>query len=198
MATTYTMADRDLTTLLARTMAKRHPRLYDAGVRVGVLLAHNPDVPPIKHGGHPVLAKIKPVPLKDRLLKGIDAELVIDAAEYERLRERQKEALLSHELSHIDTIDRGEGDSDEDQGEGASKVTWKVDDLGRPKLKSVPGDFDAGDCFLQVISYYGDDAIEYEMLRRCKGRADRARAAGEQGDFDQVTDPPPAPGLFEP
>lgn len=127
-----------------------------------------------------MLAHIRPVPLKDRLTKEYDAELVIDGAEYEQLRPGQREALLDHMLSGIDTVDRGEDDPDEDQGEGASKVTWRVDDLGRPKLKTVIGDWHAGPGYAEVVARHGTDAIEYELLSRCKARADAARREGQQ------------------
>lgn len=175
--TTYTLADTDVTNLLARVMALRFPRLADAGVKVGVLLARNADGPALKRNGYEVLAMIKPVPLKDRLTKGYDAELVIDGGEYERLRERQQESLLHHELSHIDTVDLTPAEMkarEEDES-----VTWKTDDLGRPKLKGVPGDWHCGDGFEQTVAIYGGDAIEYENIRRCQRRADAARAAGD-------------------
>lgn len=182
MPTTYTLADLDVTNLLARVMARRYPRLHDAGVKVGVLMARNPDGPAIKRNGYAVLGHIKPVPLKDRLTKGYDAELVIDAREYEDLRPRQQEAFIAHELRHIDTIDRdGEAEEDDDTD---TLATWKTDDLGRPKLKSVPGDWGDSDGFEDVVAEYGDDAIEYEILARCKSRADAAKRRGqrEQGE----------------
>jgi hypothetical protein len=177
MPTTYTLADADVKDLLARPIARRFPRLAGAEVRVGVLMARNPDGHPLKRGGYPVLAMIRPVPLKDRLTKGYDAELVVDAADYERLRPRQRESLLAHELRHLDTVDRVKDRGDEDD----DRVTWKTDDLGRPKLRGVPGDWNAGDGFVANVAEYGSDAIEYELLSRCKGRADRARAEGERG-----------------
>jgi hypothetical protein len=179
MPTTFSMADADVVNLIARVMARRYPRLHDAGVKVGTLLARNPDGPPIKSGGYEVLATIKPVPLKDRLTKGYDAELLIDGGEYERLRSRQQEALIAHELAHIDTVDLTPAELK--AREGDDSVTWKTDDLGRPKLKSVPGDWIAGDGFKAVVAEYGTDAIEYEMLARCKARADAAKRAGELG-----------------
>jgi hypothetical protein len=179
MPTTYTMADTDVTNLLLRVMARRCPRLHDAGVKVGVLMARNPDGPPLKRGGYEVLAMIKPVPLKDRLTKGYDAELVIDGGEYERLRGRQQEALLAHQLAHIDTIDLTPAEMR--AREQDETVTWKTDDLGRPKLKSVPGDWQAGDGFKQVVAEYGSDAIEYENIARCRAKADAAKRAGELG-----------------
>lgn len=174
MPTTYTMADADVKNLVTRVIAARFPRLHDAQCRIGVLLAHNGDGPAIKHHGYAVLACIKPVALKDRLTKGYDAEMLIDAAEFRELRERQQEATIAHELSHIDTVPLSDKELKAARQDG-SEVTWKTDDLGRPKLTSVPGDWASSDGFDEVVADYGDDAIEYVLLDKAKRRADRAR-----------------------
>ena len=105
MATTYQRADDNVWKLLDRVMKAHHHRLQDAGVRVGILFATNPDGDPVKHGGYPALAKIKPVSLKDRVSKAFDAELIIDESAFRQLRDEQREALIDHELSHINTVD---------------------------------------------------------------------------------------------
>lgn len=179
MPTSYSLADADTRNELARVMQRYHERLHTAQVRVAVLMARNPDGSAVKHGGYPALATIKPLPLKDRVLKDADALLVIDEDEWYDLKPAQRVALLDHELSHLDTIDRDENDPNEDTGEGASKVTWKTDDIGRPRLKSVKGDWQAGDGFAAVVARHGASAIEFESLSRCKHRADTARREGE-------------------
>lgn len=185
MPTTYHLADADVRNLLEQVMFEHHPRLHEAGVRVGVLFARNPDGPALKRNGYEVLAMIKPVPLKDRLTKGYDAELVIDGGEFETLKPRQQESTLHHELAHIDRVDLSPQElAARDEGDECS---WKVDDLGRPKLRSVPGSWNAGDGHTSTVEIYGADAIEYELLARCKARADRARREAER-NFD--TDPP--------
>lgn len=188
MPTTYSLADPDVRNELASVMARYHERLYAAQVRVAVLMARNPDGPAVKHGGYPALATIKPLPLKDRVLKDADALLVIDEGEWYELKPAQRVALLDHELSHIDTIDRDESDPNEDAGEGASKVTWKTDDIGRPRLKSVKGDWNAGDGFAAVVARHGASAVEFKNLSRCNSAADRARREGE-AERDATTDP---------
>jgi hypothetical protein len=172
------MADADVQNLLAQVMAEHYPRLHEAGVKVGILMARNTEGPALKRGGYEVLAMIKPVPLKDRLTKGYDAELLIDAREYEEFRERRRESLLHHELGHIDTVDLTPAEMkarEEDES-----VTWKTDDLGRPKLKSVPGNWNCGDGFVRTVAEYGTDAVEYENIRRCQARADAARREGDR------------------
>jgi hypothetical protein len=189
--TTYTLADIDATNLLARVMAAHYPRLHDAGVRVGILFARNADGPALKRGGYEVLAYVRPVPLRDRLTKGYDAELVIDGGEWERLRPRQQESLCHHELGHLDTIDLTPAEMK--AREGDESVAWRTDGLGRPKLKRVPGDWIGGDGFDETVAVYGADAIEYEAIARCKAKADAARnaadrAGGPAGPFDDGDD----------
>lgn len=181
MPTTYTLADDDVLTLVARVMRLHHPRLREAEVRVGVLMAANSDGPAIKRNGYPVIATIKVVPLKDRVTKGYDAELLIDRHDWDDFRDEQMLALADHELSHIDTIDLSPSQLRAARQEDAKAPTWKLDDLGRPKLKTVPGDWDAGDGFSAVVARHGPHAVEYVNLTRAKARADAARSAGERG-----------------
>jgi len=181
MPTTYQRADPDVVRLLERVMKECHPRLQEAGVKVGVLFALNPDGDAVKHGGYPALAKIKPVALKDRVSKEWDAELIIDESAYRQLREEQRESLIDHELSHINTIDLKPDEIATARAHDAGAPAWKLDDLGRPKLRSILGDWNAGDGFTQVVARHGEQAIEYENIRLAKGRADAAREAGEYG-----------------
>ncbi len=182
MPTTYTLADDDVLTLVAAAMRRNHPRLHEAKVRVGVLMAANPDGPAIKRNGYPVIAQIKIVSLKDRLSKGYDAELLIDQHDWEEFQDEHRQALADHELSHIDTVDLSPSQLRAARQEDAKCPTWKLDDLGRPKLRTVPGDWDAGDGFSAVVARHGAYAVEYVNLTRAKSRADAARSAGERGE----------------
>lgn len=182
MATTYQHADEDVKELIASVMATYHPRLEKASVKIGALFALNPDGDAVKHAGYAALAKIKPVALKDRVAKEYDAELIIDEKAYRDLNDAQRESLIDHELSHIDTIDEPEDEAARARFvDGESAPTWRTDDLGRPKLRSVSGDWNVGDGFTQVVARHGEMAIEYENIRLAKGRADAARSAGENG-----------------
>ncbi|HEY1187697.1 MAG TPA: putative metallopeptidase [Gemmata sp.] len=178
MPTTYHIADADVLTLVARVMERYRPRLHQAAVRIGVLMAHNSDAPAVKHGGYPASATIRVVSLKDRVTKEYDAEMMIDAREFEGLRERQQQALIAHELHHLDTVDLSRDElAARDDGD---PVTWKTDDLGRPKLKLVKGDWHAGDGFRVVVQEFGADAIEFENIARAKAHADAARRQGDR------------------
>jgi len=189
MPTTFQLAEEGVTRLLNRAMREYHPRLSDAGVKVGIIMAYNPDGPAIKRTGHGVLAQIKPIPLKDRLTKGYDAELLIDEREYRDLRPEQRLALMDHELRHLDTIDLSPKGPGVARLENPNAPAWKTDDIGRPKLRSVPGNWDAGDGFRDVVSRHGADAIEYRNLKAAWGYCDRAAKAGADGqDVDPAED----------
>lgn len=148
MPTTYTRADADTMRLLEQAVNTWHLQLKHHKVSIGVLMAGNPDGPAVSHGGYPAAAKIKIVSLKDRLTKKFDAELIIDEDHWKSCSDEHKLALLDHELSHIEVAFNKNGGV-------------KLDDLGRPKLKSVPGDIVQSDGFRDVIRRHREFAPEY-------------------------------------
>lgn len=99
MPTTYTKASDATVALLNHTIEMFHKPLKQHKVLIGVLIAANPDGPAISHAGYQAAAKIKVVPLKDRLTKGYDAELLIDHDHWKECKEEHQIALLDHELS---------------------------------------------------------------------------------------------------
>jgi hypothetical protein len=183
MGTSWHRADDndDMAAGVRLMLTTHHPRLAEAAVRVGICVGYNPDGDAITHGGYPAAATMKVVKLKDRVTKGYDAELSVDERVWRDLTDAQRLALLDHELSHIDTIDVPEKQLKELRAESADAVSWKTDDIGRPKLRSVPGDWMAGDGFTQVVARHGLDAIEYRNIAHAKASADQARQAGEDG-----------------
>jgi hypothetical protein len=169
-------ADADALNTLARVMRLWHPDLVEAGVQVGVIMVSNTDGDAIKVGGYAVLATIKPVSLKDRLPKEYDAELQIDEHVWDGLREEQRLSLLDHELSHINLRKVPPKQLYELRQDDPEAPWWQLDDLGRPKLKSVPGDWNAGDGFKAVVERHGKHAIEYLNLSGAKTKADECKA----------------------
>jgi hypothetical protein len=178
MPVSYSTADQDVLDRLADVMREFHRPLFDAGVRVGVLVAvSDGDAPAVVGHGYPALATIKVVSLKDRVTKGIDAELLLDLREYERLTAGQQAALLDHELSHIalkecsylPVLDARGQPTGETQIAGVER-----DDLDRPKLRAVKGDVSAGDGFRQVIRRHRESAIEFINAARFRQFAEAA------------------------
>lgn len=160
--TTYQLADTPVHTLLSETIGTYRQDLSEAAVRVGVLMAVNENGDAVKHHGYPASATIKIVPQKDRITKGYDAEMVIDEKAWESMNKKCRVALLHHELMHLELKRDKEG-------------TIELDDNGRPKLKSRPGDFNAGDGFKEVIAAHGESAVELLSYRLTLARAEAAK-----------------------
>lgn len=170
MATTYCRAHdaEEVITLLAHAMKTWHGPLDDAGVRVGILWATSEDDgPALKRQGQPVLGIIRVLALKWRVLTQLDALLEVDERAYQDLDDPSRLAFCDHELSHLDLVT--EPDS----------TRVKRDDIGRPKLRSVPGDWDGGDGFLAVVRRHGEAAVEFLNARRAFGYARAASEASE-------------------
>lgn len=182
MSTTFSDPDDAALALRDRAMRDWHPRLAGAGVRVGMVFASNPDGGAVTHAGYPAVAAMKVVSLKDRLKKLYDAELVIDLSWWEEdgNTDAHRLALLDHELSHLDLRKWG--------STAGGELWFSRDDLGRPKLRTVKGSWNAGDGFEKVVRRHGDFAVEFHNLRHCYLRAVAARDAGREEDALDTTD----------
>lgn len=82
-------------------------------------------LPVLKHQGYPAGAMVRITPLKDRALGMSDATIVVDRAGWLALSQRQRDALIDHELTHLEVKSDEEGDDD---------PVIVFDALGRPKL----------------------------------------------------------------
>jgi len=170
MPKTYSLPDDDVVQMLASVKREYHPDLEAYGVRIQpIFVSTDGDGPAVKHGGYPAVASIKAVPGKDRLTKRYDAELLIDRTLWDGFSDQHRRALLDHELMHLEV-------KTDDAG---SPV---LDDLGRPKLKMRPGDWNAGDGFKAVVERHGDYADEFDALRRAYLIACRARDGADSAD----------------
>ncbi len=141
---TYQKAD-DILPDVEVAMEKYRPDLVEAGVTIEVLTAHG-DAPALKHHGYPAAAIIRAMPQKDRAAGSADVRLVINAGWWEEASKRQREALLDHELTHLE-LQRDENG------------TVKTDDCGRPKIKIRSHDFQVGG-FEEVVKRHKADAPE--------------------------------------
>ena len=154
MATTYQLADEEILTLLQIVRDRYHPVLKANDVRIGVLMAiagvdedtGEKTGPAIKgYAGAEAAAQVKPVSLKDRVVKQYDVEILLDGDLWPKLTEPQQIAILDHEMTHIEP-------------------TGEVDDLLRPKVKMRKEDFVAWG-FWEVIQRHGPAAMEHRALK---------------------------------
>ncbi len=154
MGKTYDKASPTTISQMKAVMAAYHQRLMENDVRVGVLMVYAHKDPKTGEkkgnaieglGGQAGAACIKVVPLKDRLTKGYDAEMMIDGDAWPSLSESSQEAILDHELTHL-------------------VPEYKTDDLRRPILKIRDEDFAVWG-FISVVERHGKAAMEYQGLK---------------------------------
>lgn len=151
---THRTADSETVALLAEVMKQYHPDLVEAGVRVGLLLAHAPvdretgevKGPALKLHGYAALAIVRIVSAKDRVAGMPDAQVTLDADAWPEHVHERKVAIFSHELTHLVLV------RDEEGG-------VKTDDAFRPRLKMRPHDYQLG-MFTSVIEKHGLYAVE--------------------------------------
>lgn len=201
MATTYAIAEPSAVALLNHALSW-HVSLRECNAKFGLLTAHNPDGPAVKHGGYPAAACVRVVPLKDRLTKGYDAEILLDGDYIDGISEARLLAILDHELSHFARV------PNKPKAIKRGELPWKMDDLGRPKLRLVKADRNVGDMFLNVIERHGDDAQEFANLRDAWKVAEEAKCDGKKSsevpsgtltiDTNDGDKQSPAPRIFHP
>ncbi len=145
MSTTYRKTE-SLNAYVTDALSTFHADLEMAEVTIEVLFAVSDKTPALKHHGQPALAIIKPMSQKDRAAGSADARLIVDEDRWEELTERQRNALLDHELQHLKLARAEDG-------------SVKRDDCGRPKLKTRHHDMEIG-IFEDVIERHKEHAIE--------------------------------------
>lgn len=145
--------------VVARVIAEQYPIIHrlSPALSIGVLFA----VPSkegqraLKHRGWPCLGIIKVVSERDRAAGEPDVLLMLDGERWPRLTPRRREALIAHELEHLE-FPKYLRDADDD---GNDRFIPMQDGLGRPRVKCRPHDFELGG-FESIVERYGDDAPE--------------------------------------
>ena len=162
MPTTYQTASQAIQDRAYDAMARYHPHLRDAKVRLTVLEASGPrdadgEVcgPAIKVRGQKAMACIKVTSLKDRAAGLGDAVLIIDADECDTWSDATWDALLDHELTHLELCTDKHG-----------KLIR--DDLGRPKLRMRHHDYEIGG-FHEVADRHKGEAVEVQAVQKIGG-----------------------------
>jgi len=156
---TYRLPDPEHAAVLDDVLRTIHPRLADAGVTVGLLLAHakcNKDGevagPALRLHGVACAALVRVTKLKDRV-KGVeDAMIELDGDRFGEHSPATRRAIIDHELRHIVVVTN------------AKTGVPETDDAGRPKLKLCPDDYSING-FFDVIERHGKDALEAQTYR---------------------------------
>lgn len=144
-------AEPSVCNLVRAVMHKHFPALVQLSVTVKTLFAYagkdkngDPKGPAMKRNGIALAGKIKVTSQADRAAGLDDAVMTLDGDRWDEWMPRTQEALIHHELTHLET-------------------TGKVDDCGRPKLKSRPHDHECG-VFEATMAAYGKDALDTKVV----------------------------------
>lgn len=148
---TYSQAP-DVTGTIEKIQREHHDALE--GVIVTALFTFDSESsePVLKHQGYPAGAVVRITPLKDRALGLSDATIVVDRAGWLTLSQRQRNALIDHELTHL------ERKTDKESGDPVCDV------LDRPKLLMRRHDHQFG-WFDEVAQRHGEASPEVRQAR---------------------------------
>ncbi len=151
MSIEFREADQSVHDLLGAVMDEYFPELsgMDPSLVVDIRMAvDGADMGKrLLHRGHLVGAMIKVVGAEERAAGGADVRLKIDQVSWDKRTERQRVALLHHELTHV------EPKRDTDTG------LLVLDPYGRPKIKLRLDDWMLTG-FLETARIFGLDSVE--------------------------------------
>jgi len=85
---------------------KWHPELEKARVRIDVLMVSTDgeDGAAIKANGYPADGLAKILPQEQRGAGTADARILLDAEKYDSLEDKERDALIDHELQHFQVV----------------------------------------------------------------------------------------------
>jgi hypothetical protein len=132
--------------------------LLDAKIKIDFVFASadkdedgNPKGPALKHRGRPALGITRPTKLKERVMGRGDAEVTLDADWWATASNAECEALLDHELYHINLKVNKDG-------------SIAFDDIGRPVLVMRKHDVEIG-WFSVVADRHGAKSQEQQQAK---------------------------------
>lgn len=164
--TTYWKGDSSIDNLLSEVMELWHHQLHNAGVRVGIIYAANFEKPAVTHAGYPAVTAVKIVPLRDRLSKGYDAEMTIDAGWWRSASEDEQKAVLDHTLCFLELKRHKPKKNQKKDDSNDAEGDIMLDDNNRPILKLRKGDWNVGVGFRSVVARHGKKALEFQNIEQ--------------------------------
>lgn len=158
MPTTFERAPKAIEAMVQHALEKYHPELHKEGVTIDCMIARGidkdeMDCHALKRGGYAIDAKTQVTSLVDRARGIADAKLTIDSFDWNRMSDKRKAALIDHELEHLDLV------AIKPTKKNGFEEGWKRDDLGRPKLRIRPHDWELTG-FKDVVERHGENSHE--------------------------------------
>ena len=146
----------DVDDCIEKIQAAHHESLEGVTVTALFVFDDESSIQVLKHQGYPAGAVVRITPLKDRSLGMADATIVVDRATWTTLSQRQRDALIDHELTHLEVKT--------DEEEGAKDRVPLYDACGRPKLVMRRHDHQFG-WFDEVAQRHGEASPEVRQAR---------------------------------
>lgn len=153
----YEKAPAEVTKIVERMMEKFHGPLHDAKVTIDCLFAKlkpddngdtDMDSCALTLHGYQVAAMVKVNAYKLRVQGHADAEIVIDGERWDEWSEEEKDAMIDHELEHLELKEK----------EGIVQR----DDLERPRLRMRKHDHQFG-WFDSIARRHGKHSFEQQQ-----------------------------------
>lgn len=148
---TYGPTSDEVQRCLDKMRKRYHPDLE--GVTIGAIFVFDEEESSkrvLKHNGYPAAAVVRITSMRDRALGMQDAVIVIDRAHWMDVKGAVAEALIDHELQHLERV------IDPDKPKPEQK---RVDSLGRPMLTMRRHDRQFG-WFDEVAQRHGPNSLE--------------------------------------
>jgi hypothetical protein len=167
MSSTFERANKLIEGLVQKAIESYHPALTKEGVTVDCIIARRTvsvgaddteERHCLKRNGYPIDAKIQVTSLVDRARGIADAKLTIDGYEWNHATDRQRLALIDHELEHLDLVPLKPTKKE------PNLTGNKRDDLNRPMLKVRPHDWMLAG-FKTVAERHGEHSHEALQCR---------------------------------
>lgn len=142
----------DVDSCIEKIKAEFHVELKIVTVVALFVFDDESSEPVLKHQGYPAGAVVSITPLKERCLGIADALIVVDRAGWVAMSQRQREALVDHELTHLTVAT--------DKETGAPLC----DARGRPKVVMRMHDHQFG-WFDEIAEQHGENSPEVRQAR---------------------------------
>jgi hypothetical protein len=151
----YTPCGDDVRERALALIRRFYPDLVEVQIRIDYIYVSNDaeDTPALTHGGYPAQAVVKILGPKERAMERGDAEIVIDEENWTDLSDAEKDALLDHELYHLEVV------------KNKLKTRAKRDCCGRPVLKIRKHDRQFG-WFDAIARRHGDASAEVIQFKQ--------------------------------
>lgn len=168
---TYSESSSDVDASINRMLKSYHDELRD--VTIGALFVFDEEgsEPVLKFQGYPAAAVVKITGLRDRALGIADAVITVDRATWQTLSAPQKDALIDHELEHLERV------LDEETERP------KFDSLDRPKLRLRRHDHQLG-WFDSVAARHGEASMEMRQAKQLMTQTQQLMTQTQQLYFD--------------